>query len=240
MGSMMKGEDDRLTVQIKGDGPAGRLLVTARSDGSVKGYIQNPQADVPPKYRGKLDVGRLVGHGILNVIRDMGMKEPYTGSTSLVSGEIAEDLTYYFASSEQVNSSVGLGVLIDTDGSVRQAGGFILQLMPFASDELISRLEENLRQLPSVTSLLEDGHTPESMIRLIMKGCDVHFFDKLPAAYVCDCSMQRVEKAIISIGKKDIQEMIDDGQPIEVGCQFCRKKYKIEVSRLKELLDNAR
>ncbi len=239
MGSMMKGQDDLLTLQIKCDGPIGGLTVTARSDGSARGYVVNPAADLPPKAKGKLNVGGAVGAGILSVIRDMGMKEPYTGQVNLVGGEIAEDITYYYAASEQINSSVGLGVLVDTDGSVKQAGGFILQLMPFAEDGLIRSLEENLKDIPPVTTMLESGMSPEDIISRILKGYDVSFYNRLGASYRCECSRERVERAIVSIGKKDIQEMIDDGKPIEVNCRFCGKNYVISPDELKTLLERA-
>jgi molecular chaperone Hsp33 len=202
MGSMMKGEKDLLTLQIQCSGPIGGLTVTAKSDGTVKGYVNNPDVMLPPSSKGKLDVGRALDLGVLSVIKDMGLKEPYVGQTQLVSGEIAEDLTYYFATSEQINSSVALGVLMEKNNTVKQAGGFILQLMPFAEESVISRLEENLKQLPSVTQMFEQGETPETMIRRVMDGLDVEFYDTIPTGFVCDCSKERVEKAIISIGKK--------------------------------------
>jgi len=239
MGSMLKNEDDLITLQIKCSGPAGGLTVTACPDGSVRGYAVHPDADMPPKARGKLDVGGAVGSGELSVIRDLGLKEPYVGTVQLVSGEIAEDLTYYFASSEQVNSSVGLGVLVDTDNTVRQAGGFILQLMPFASEELVSSLEKNLSELPPVTTMLDDGLDPESIIMKVLKGHDINFYDRVDAEYKCRCSRERVERAVISIGSREIQEMIDDGEDVEVNCQFCGRHYTFSVDELKGLLARA-
>ena len=236
MGSMMKGEKDVLTIRVKGDGPIGSLTVTARSNGNVKGYAANPAADLPELRPGKLDVGGAVGRGTLTVIRDLGLKEPYSGSVDLVSGEIAEDLSYYFAVSEQTGSCVALGVLVDTDRSVKQAGGYILQMMPVAQEELISRLEENIAAMPPVTTLLERGETPESMIRMVMDGYETEIYERLPADFVCDCSRERVERSIISIGRKDLQEIIDDGEDIEVNCQFCGKHYRMTTEELKELL----
>lgn len=236
MGSMMKGEKDVLTLRIKGDGPIGSLTVTAYSNGNVKGYAANPAVDIPELRPGKLNVGGAVGKGMLTVIRDLGLKEPYSGSVDLVSGEIAEDLSYYFAVSEQTGSCVALGVLVDTDCSVRQAGGYILQMMPFAQEELITRLEANIAAMPPVTTLLERGETPESMIRMVMDGYETEIYEKLPADFVCDCSRERVERSIISIGRKDLQEIIDDGEDIEVNCQFCGKHYIMTTEELKALL----
>jgi molecular chaperone Hsp33 len=236
MGSMMKGEDDLLTLRIQGDGPIRGLTVTAHSNGNVKGYPVNPDVDIPELRPGKLNVGGAVGSGTLTVIRDLGLKEPYSGSINLVSGEIAEDLSYYYAVSEQVNSAVALGVLVDTDWTVKAAGGFILQLMPYAEDSLIDRLEQNISSMPPITSLLERGETPESIIRMVMDGYDTEINGRLPANFVCDCSRERVERSIISIGRKDIQEMIDDGKPIEVNCQFCGKHYLFSPEELKGLL----
>ena len=239
MGSMMKGEKDLLTLQIQCSGPIGGLTVTAKSDGTVKGYVNNPDVMLPPNSKGKLDVGGALDLGVLSVIKDMGMKEPYVGQTQLVSGEIAEDLTYYYATSEQINSSVALGVLMEKNNTVKQAGGFILQLMPFTEDAVIDKLEENVKKLPSVTTMLEEGETPEGMIRRVLDGFDVEFYEETPTGYVCDCSKERVERAIISIGKKEIQDMIDDQKPIEVNCHFCGRHYEFSVDDLKHLLKKA-
>ena len=240
MGVMLKGDKDLLTLQIKGDGPIGGMTVTADSKGHVKGYANDPQVILPANAVGKLDVGGAVGNGILRVIKDMGLKEPYVGQTILQTGEIAEDLTYYFATSEQVPSSVGLGVLMERDNTVRQAGGFIIQLMPFAEDGVITALENNLAKFSSVTAVLNEGKTPEEMLALLLDGLDMEIVDTMETGYVCDCSKDRVERAIISIGKKDIKEMIADGKEIEVNCQFCDKKYVFSVEELKEMLKRAR
>lgn len=236
MGSMMKGEKDLLTVQIKGDGPLEGVTVTADAQANVKGYVVCPKVELPLNSIGHLDVGGGIGNGILQVIKDMGLKEPYVGRSILQTGEIAEDFTYYFAVSEQVPSSVGLGVLVNPDDTVRQAGGFIVQLMPFATDEVIAKLEENIKNLKSVTTMLEEGNSPEQILEILLDGLDVEINDRIPTAFCCDCSRQRVEKAIISIGKKDIQEMIEDGKDIHVNCQFCRKDYTFTVEDLKEMI----
>lgn len=237
MGSMLKGERDVLTMQIHCDGPVRGLTVNADSHGNVKGAALEPQVMLPPNKLGKLDVGGAVGNGILSVIKDMGLKEPYVGQTQIQTGEIAEDLTYYFATSEQVPSAVGLGVLMEKNNTVKQAGGFIIQLMPFAEDETISALEEKLKSMDSVTDILDAGSTPEQLLELLLGDWGLEINDTLPARYVCDCSRERVERALISIGKKDIQEMIDDAKPVEVRCQFCDKIYSFDTADLTGLLN---
>lgn len=236
MGAMMKGEKDLLTLQVKGNGPLGGITVTADSAANVKGYVNNPEVLIHANEKRKLDVGGAVGAGILNVIRDMGLKEPYVGQCELQTGEIGDDLTYYFATSEQVPSSVGVGVLMDKGNTVRQAGGFIIQLMPFTSDEVIDRLEAKLSEVKSVTTMLDGGMTPEQILEELLGEFGLEINDTLPTQYHCNCSRERIEKALISIGKKDLQEMINDGEPIEVGCQFCDKKYQVTVDELKGLL----
>ncbi len=236
MGAMMKGERDILTLQIKGSGPLGGITVTADSSANVKGYVQNPGVMLPANAKGKLDVGGAVGIGILNVIKDMGLKEPYIGQCELKTGEIGDDLTYYFATSEQVPSSVGLGVLMDKGNTVRQAGGFIIQLMPFTSEEVIDRLEQKLSQVHSVTAMLDRGMTPEQILEELLGEFGLEINDTLPAQYRCDCSRERIERALISIGRKDLREMIEDGETIEVNCQFCDKKYQVTVDELRDLL----
>ncbi len=236
MGIMMKGDNDLLTLQIKGSGPIGGLTVTADSKGDVKGYVYQPEVMLPPNSKGKLDVGGAVGAGILSVIKDMGLKKPYVGQTHLVSGEIAEDLTYYFATSEQVPSAVALGVLMNKENTVRRAGGFILQLMPFATEEVISGLEKKVGGLNGITDLLDRDMTPEMILEHILGDFGVDILDRMPTRFECNCSKQRIEKAIVSIGQKDIQEMIDDNKPIEVNCHFCNKNYQFSVEELKELL----
>lgn len=235
MGSMMKNDTDMLTLQVRGDGPLGGITVTADSKGDVKGYVNHPDVMLPPK-NGKLDVGGAVGIGLLQVIKDMGLKEPYSGQTILVSSEIAEDLTYYFANSEQVPSSVGLGVLMDKDNTVACAGGFIIQMMPFAKEETISQIEENLKNITSVTDHLKKGETPEQILEILLGNLGLEITSTMPTKFYCNCSKERVEKAVISVGKKEIQDMIDDGQDIEVKCHFCNTAYKYSVRRVERYL----
>ena len=232
VGVMLKGEKDLLTLQIRGDGPGRGLTVTADSLGRVKGYPLAAGVILPANSQGKLDVSGAMGSGILSVIRDMGMKEPYVGQTPLQTGEIAEDLTYYFAASEQVPSSVGLGVLMERDNTVKQAGGFILQLMPDTEEAVVARLEENLAKVSSVTTLLEEGNTPEQILRLLLEGLDVELTDTLETKFFCNCDKSRVEKALISIGREELQAMIDEGREIEVNCQFCNRHYVFSVEEL--------
>ena len=232
MGVMLKGEKDLLTLQIRGDGPGRGLTVTADSLGRVKGYPLAADVILPANSQGKLDVSGAMGSGILSVIRDMGMKEPYVGQTPLRTGEIAEDLTYYFAASEQVPSSVGLGVLMERDNTVKQAGGFILQLMPDTEETVVARLEENLAKVSSVTTLLEEGNAPEQILRLLLEGLDVELTDTLETKFFCNCDKSRVEKALISIGREELQAMIDEGREIEVNCQFCNRHYVFSVEEL--------
>lgn len=236
MGAMQKGEEDLLTLQVSGDGPLKGMTVTADARGNVKGYAIEPQVMLPPSKAGKLDVGGAVGKGSLRVIKDMGLKEPYVGQTVLQTGEIAEDLTYYFATSEQVPSSVGLGVLMEKDNTVKQAGGFILQLMPFAEEEVIAKLEQNLSDFTSVTRVLDEGKTPEEMLGLLLSGLDLEITDTRPVAFCCNCSRERVERAILSIGRKEIREMIEEQKPISVNCHFCNREYSFSPAQLKELL----
>ena len=225
MGSMMKNETDMLTVKVRGNGPLGGMTVTADSRANVKGYVEHPDVLLPAK-NGKLDVGGAVGIGILQVIKDMGLKEPYVGDTMLVTSEIAEDLTYYFASSEQVPSSVGLGVLMEKDNTVKCAGGFIIQMMPFAKEETISKIEENLKTVTSVTELLDRGYTPEKILEELLGNVGLEITDTIPAQFSCGCSKERVEKAVASIGRKDI----------EVKCHFCNSAYNYTVEDLKRIL----
>lgn len=240
MGIMMKGDKDLLTLQIHASGPLNGMTVTADAKGNVKGYVGNPNVVIHANEKGKLDVAGAVGFGFMNVIKDMGLKEPYLGQTELRTSEIAEDLTYYFATSEQVPSSVGLGVLMEKDNTVKQAGGFILQLMPFTEEEVINRLEENLKRVTSVTGMLEEGKTPEGILETLLEGFDIEINDRVPTQFHCNCSKERVEKALISIGRKEIQEMIDEGKEIEMNCHFCNKNYKFSVEDLKRILHECR
>ena len=235
MGTMLKGADELLTLKITGDGPLGGIVVTADANADVKGYVGNPNADLPLNAKGKLDVSGAVGKGRLDFIRDMGLKEPYVGQTPLISGEIAEDLTFYFANSEQVPSSVGLGVLVDRDYTVKRAGGFIVQLLPNASDEVIDRLEENLSKIKSVTAFFESGLGAEDLIRVICEGMDPEITDTIPVRFYCNCSRERVEKALISIGHKELDDMIADGKEVNLNCGFCNTDYTFSVEDLKRI-----
>lgn len=236
MGVMMKGEKDILTLQIKAGGPLNGIIVTADSKGRVKGYVGNPNVCIPANAKGKLDVAGAVGVGFLNVIKDLGLKEPYLGQVALQTSEIAEDLTYYFATSEQVPSAVGLGVLMNKDNTVRQAGGFILQVMPFAEESTIDRLEKNVQNISSVTSLLEEGYTPETLLEKALEGFDVEISDRVPTSFYCNCSKSRVERALISVGRKELNEMIQEGKDVELNCHFCNSNYVFHVEELKEIL----
>lgn len=235
MGVMMKGEKDLLTVQIQCGGPIGGLTVTADTCGHVKGFPRVANVDLPLNAQGKLDVGGALGPGVLSVIKDMGLKEPYVGQIALQTGEIAEDLTYYFATSEQIPSAVGLGVLVDRDYTVKQAGGFIIQLMPYTPDEVIEKLEEKIKEIPSVTEMLEAGRTPEQMLELLLGDMGLTVTDTMEAAFVCDCSKERVSRAIATLGKKELDDIINDGEAIEVKCQFCNRAYQFEVDELKKI-----
>ncbi len=239
MGGMMKNEDDLLTLKIEGDGPIGGLTVTADSKGNVKGYVNNPMVVLRCNDKGKLDVGGALGIGVLSVIQDIGLKEPYIGQTILVSGEIAEDLTYYYATSEQTPSSVALGVLMNKDNTVRQAGGFIIQLMPGASEEIIQTLEARLGELSSVTALLDKGMTPEEILTRILGTMKLDITDKIEVRFYCNCDKTRVEKALISLGRRELQEMIEEGKSIEINCHFCNTNYEFTVEELEKLCNQS-
>lgn len=240
MGVMLKNEDDLVTLQIKGDGPLEGELATADCKGRVKGYVFNPHVDIPPKSPEKLDVGGAVGKGFLTVIKDLGLKEPYVGKTELISGEIAEDIAYYYATSEQVASAVALGVLVDKDTSIKEAGGFIIQLMPGVSEEIISKLEFRINTIPYITELLSMGDTPESILNLILGDMDLKIIDKIPTEYFCGCSRERVEKALLAIGEKDLQQLLEEDKKAELSCHFCNKVYNFDENDLKRLLDEAK
>lgn len=240
MGSMLKGEKDILTLQINGSGPVHGLTVTADSKGNVKGYADNPQAMMPPNSVGKLDVGGVIGLGVLTVIKDMGLKEPYSSTTELKTGEIADDLTYYFAASEQVPSSVGLGVLMEKNNTVKQAGGFIIQLMPFTQEEVIEKLEQKLAAIPPVTTMLEEGNTPEQILEIILGDMGLEITDTMPVQFQCNCSKERVEKVLISLGKKELQSLIEEGKDVELNCHFCNTNYSFTVEELKKIKESAK
>lgn len=240
MGSMLKGDKDVLTLQIRGDGPIGGLTVTGGSDSYVKGYAINPQVMIHAKANGKLDVSGSIGNGYLNVIKDMGLKEPYNGRVDLISGEIAEDLTYYFATSEQVPSSVGLGVLMNKDNTVKRAGGFIIQLMPFADDAVVTQLEANLQSVSSVTGMLDEGMSPEDILTRVVEPLEIEVLDRIDTGFRCDCSKDRVSRVIASLGKKDLKSLIDEGKDIEVKCDFCNTYYNFSVQELKSIFNKGK
>ena len=238
MATMMQGEKDILTLQIKADGPIRNMIVTADSHGNVKGYAANPDVIIPLKSEEhhKLDVGGAVGKGTLSVIMDLGLKEPYSGQVELATGEIGDDMAYYFTVSEQTPSAVGLGVMVDTDRSVKNAGGFIVQLMPNTPEEVIARLEQNIAAMPSVTEQLEDGKTPEEILERVTEGLGLEITDRSDVRFHCNCSKERVSRALATIREEDLQEMIDDGEETEVKCFFCNSAYHFSVSDLKEIL----
>lgn len=239
MGVMLKGEKDLVTLQIKGDGPVEGLLVTADSKGRVKGYPFNPDVDIPPKSPVKLDVGGAVGKGYFTVIKDLGLKEPYVGKTELVTGEIAEDLTYYFAKSEQIPTTISLGVLVDTDTSIKAAGGFIIQLMPGSTVEEAAELERRITHLKYITELLDRGETPETILDAVLGDMGLEITDKLPTEFYCGCSKERVEKALISIGAEELSTILEEDRKAELSCHFCNKKYNFDEADLVRLLNEA-
>ncbi len=239
MGVMMKNDSDVVTIQIKAQGPIGSMTVTADAKGNVKGFVGNPQVMLPLK-DGKLDVAGALGLGVLSVIKDIGLKEPYVGDTILVTSEIADDLTYYFATSEQVPSSVGLGVIMNKDNTVKSSGGFIIQLMPDATEEIISKLEKKISEVKSVTDMLEKDMSPEDILNVLLKDMGLEILDKVDTQFYCNCSKERVSKAVISIGEDEIQAMVDEEKPIEVNCHFCNSHYAFSVEELKDMLEAVR
>ena len=238
MGLMMKNDNDKLTIIIKGGGPIGSIVTTSDSKGIVKGYVANPDVEVPLKYAGKLDVGAAVGNnGSITVIKDLGLREPYNGSYPLVNGEIAEDFTSYFTFSEQTPSAVALGVLVDVDRTIKAAGGFIVQLMPDATEETISKLEENIGKIDAISKLIESGKTPEEILNLVLDGLNPEILQKHEVKFECDCSKERFENALITIGKKDMQEILQEDKQAEIGCHFCNVKYQFNEEDLKKILE---
>ncbi len=234
MGSMQKG-DDKLTLEIRSEGPVKGLTVTADAGGTVKGFALNPEALLPAK-NGKLDVGGIVGKGYLKVIKDQGLKDPYLGEVELVNGEIAEDLTWYFASSEQVPSAVGLGVLMNKNNTVKQAGGFVIQMLPGASEESIGTVEKNLKGIKSVTEMLDSGKTPEDMINILMEGLSPEILESHPVSYRCGCSRDRVSRVLLSLGEKELRNLIAEGKDVELKCQFCDRAYNFTIPEMESLL----
>ncbi len=239
MGTMMKGDDDIITIQIKGDGPIGGLTVTADAKANVKGYVNHPEVMLPLNSAGQLDVEKALGIGVLSVIKDIGLKEPYVGDTILVTSDVTQDITYYFATSEQVPTSVGLSVIMSKDNTVKSAGGFIIQLLPDASEEIISALEKKIKEVKNVTTMLEHGYTPEQMLEELLGEFGLDILDKIPTQFYCNCSKERMSRALISIGRKELSSLIEEGRTIEVNCHFCGSHYNFDVEELKELLHKA-
>ena len=239
MGAMMKGDDDIITIQIKGDGPIGGLTVTADAKANVKGYVNHPEVMLPLNSAGQLDVEKALGIGVLSVIKDIGLKEPYVGDTILVTSDVTQDITYYFATSEQVPTSVGLNVIMSKDNTVKSAGGFIIQLLPDASEEIISALEKKIKEVKNVTTMLEHGYTPEQMLEELLGEFGLDILDKIPTQFYCNCSKERMSKALISIGRKELSSLIEEGRTIEVNCHFCGSHYNFDVEELKDLLHKA-
>lgn len=240
MGSDLKGEKDLITLQIRGDGPLQGIVVTADNKGRAKGYVFQPNVEVPNKYAGKLDVSAAIGKGYLRIIKDIGMKEPYSGEIELVTGEIAEDLTYYFAQSEQTPSAVGLGVLIDRDTSVKQAGGFIVQLLPNTEEEIVAKLENNVSKMPYITDLYDMGKTPEEILEMLLEGLEPKITDRIPISFYCNCTRERVEKALISIGKEELEKIITEDKKATLHCHFCEKEYHFNEKELIALLESTK
>ena len=239
MGADMKDDDDLITVKIDCQGPIKGLLATADRNGHVKGYVSNPAVDLPPNDKGKLDVGGALDLGVLSVIKDIGLKEPYIGQTILITGEIAEDITYYYATSEQIPSSVALGVLMNKDNTVRQAGGFMIQLMPGAGDDTAEALEKKIGEIDGITSMLDKGMSPEDILTYILGDFGLRINERTDCSYRCDCSRDRVLRALLSIGKKDLEEMIEENKDVEMECHFCGRKYIFTPEELKELVKGA-
>lgn len=239
--SGLKNEDDSMTIQIKGDGPLGFVVAVTGADAKVRGYVANPYVERPLNEKGKLDVGGAIGQGYLSVVRDLGLKEPYVGQVPLVSGEIAEDITMYYAQSEQTPTATGLGVLVDTDNSCIAAGGFMIQLMPGATDETAKKLEEILDKIPPVTTMIHEGATVDDLIFAVTDGFDMLIENKEEhPAYECKCSKERMEQALISIGEEELRGIIEEQGEAELNCQFCDNKYKFNKEELEELLRQAK
>lgn len=239
MGFMLKGENDSVTLKINGDGPLGTILTVSDYKGFTRGYVQNPGAELPLNAAGKLDVGGAVGAGTLTVIKDLNLKEPYVGQIELVTGEIAEDVTNYFAASEQVPTVCSLGVLVDRDQSVRAAGGYILQLLPGTPEATISQLEQNLSTVRPMTTMLDEGMNCEDILKEVLRGFDIEFVDKREIGYRCQCSRERVERAIISLGKREIRHMIQEQGGAELTCQFCDQVYRLSAEELEALAEKS-
>ena len=240
MGNTLKNDQDKLSFQITGDGQIKSVIAISNSKGEAKGYISNPHADLPLKSKGKLDVGGAIGNGKLTVIKDLGMREPYVGQTALVSGEIAEDLAHYFALSDQQPSVVALGVLVDTDYTVKASGGYIIQVLPDALEEVIAKLEDNISNVEPISSMIDKGFTPEQVLETVCKGLEMKILEKKDLKFVCDCCEERMERALVSIGEKDLTEIIQEDEKAEICCEFCDTKYNFNKEQLENLLAKAK
>jgi molecular chaperone Hsp33 len=235
MGAQLKDEQNSITIQIRGDGILGSIVAVSDGNGNVRGFLKNPAADLPLRPEGKIDVGRGVGSGQMIVIRDLGLKEPYIGMVDLVSGEIAEDLSAYFAASEQIPSACALGVLVDTDQSVRAAGGYIIQLLPGADESVILRLEESVLKAGAVTNMLDAGMSPSEILVRVLKGFSLKILSEIPVEYRCNCSVERVARALVSLGKEELLKLAGEQEHFEVTCDFCDKAYQLSADQLREM-----
>lgn len=241
MGSMLKSSEDSLTVQLNGGGPIGKVVAVSDGNANVKGYVGNPLVDLPLNEKGKLDVGGAIGRdGMLGIIRDLGLKEPYVGQVPLVNGEVAEDLTQYYATSEQLPTAVALGVLVDVDYSIKAAGGFILQVLPGAYDEDIDNVEKTVASISSVTEMLDNGKKPEDIVEQLLKDYEIEYFENVPAQYQCDCSRDRTDRALISIGKEELEKIINEDGKAQITCHFCDNVYEYNREELEKLLESAK
>jgi len=241
MGSMLKSADDSLTIQLNGGGPIGKVVAVGDGNANVKGYVGNPLVDLPLNDKGKLDVGGAIGRdGMLGIIRDLGLKEPYVGQVPLVNGEVAEDLTQYYATSEQLPTAVALGVLVDVDYTIKAAGGFILQVLPGAYDEDIDNVERTIQTISSVTEMLSNGKKPEDIVEQLLSDYEIEYFDNVPTKYQCDCSRDRTDRALISLGKEELTKIIEEDGKAEITCHFCDNVYKYTKQELEELLESAK
>ena len=241
MGSMLKSTDDSLTIQLNGGGPIGKVVAVGDGNANVKGYVGNPLVDLPLNDKGKLDVGGAIGkYGMLGIIRDLGLKEPYVGQVPLVNGEVAEDLTQYYATSEQLPTAVALGVLVDVDYTIKAAGGFILQVLPGAYDEDIDNVEKTIASISSVTEMLSNGKKPEDIVEQLLSDYEIEYFDNVPTKYVCDCSRDRTDRALISLGKDELTKIIEEDGKAEITCHFCDNIYKYTKEELEQLLESAK
>ncbi len=241
MGSMLKSSEDSLTLQLNGGGPIGKVVAVSDGNANVKGYVSNPLVDLPLNEKGKLDVGGAIGRdGMLGIVRDLGLKEPYIGQVPLVNGEVAEDLTQYYATSEQLPTAVALGVLVDVDYTIKAAGGFILQVLPGAYDEDIDNVEKTIASLSSVTEMLDNGKKPEDIVEHLLSGYEIEYFENVPTKYSCDCSRDRTDRALISIGKDELTKIITEDGKAQITCHFCDNVYDYTKEELEKLLEEAK